>query len=193
MLRNLMVTGVISVVMGLMTLALRSAAPAAAESRMDPQTPRSEAEQAQQPASAMSLPGSPQLSPAGALAGQASDAASASAETAGGTMGGGPAAGGMMMCPCMQMMMGGGTGGGMMGGSMSQPNAAAEPLSNPRTLEQARERAEQYLESSGNPNLKIGEINETAASFEIEVVTRDDSLVNWLIIDKKSGELKAQY
>lgn len=193
MLRNLVVTGIVSVVMGLTTLALRPVTPAAEESRMDGQPARWEVALDEEAASPMDPQASPQDSLGDAQAGQSPEADSASSQTADGMMGGGQAASGMMMCPCMQMMMGGGTGGGMMGGQMSQSNATSQPLSNPRTLEQARERAEQYLESSGNPNLKIGEINETAASFEIEVVTRDDSLVNWLIIDKKSGELKAQY
>jgi len=109
-------------------------------------------------------------------------------------MNGATAAGGMTMCPCMQMMMGGGmTGQGMPGGQTNQPAVPPEPFSNPRSKDQAKQRAEDHLKSLGNPNLQVGDVNETIASYEIQVVTEDDSLVNWIIIDKKNGQLKTLY
>ena len=96
----------------------------------------------------------------------------------------------MKMCPCMQMMMGG------MSGSMGQANQqspATKPFSNPRTTDQARQLAEDHLKSLGNPNLKVGEVNETIASYEIQVVNKDGSLANWIIIDKQSGQLRTLY
>ena len=102
-------------------------------------------------------------------------------------------AGGMKMCPCMQMMMGGMSGQGMMGGQAGQAAAGSTPISNPRTKDQARQRAVDYLKSAGNPHLKVGDVNETIASFEIQVVTKDGALANWIIIDKKSGKLKLYY
>jgi len=99
----------------------------------------------------------------------------------------------MMMCPCMKMMMRGMTGQNMMGGQTRLPAATAKPFSNPRTKEQARQQAEDHLKSLGNPHLTVGKINETIASFEIQVVPPDGSLVNWIIIDKKNGQLKTLY
>ena len=191
MLRNLAVTGVVSVVMAVMALAFRSAAPSTAQPAMG--------EPGKQPASESPMDSqtlTSQVPLRGEQVGQTAAQPPASTQIGGGMMGGGQTAGGMMMCPCMQMMMqmmGSGTGEGMMGGQMNQPGATAQPFSNPRTKEQAQERAEQYLNSLGNPNLKVGELKETAASYEIEVVTKDDSLMNRLIIDKKTGELKSQY
>ncbi|HID74967.1 MAG TPA: hypothetical protein EYP56_03115 [Planctomycetaceae bacterium] len=103
----------------------------------------------------------------------------------------------MMMCPCMQMMMqtmGRGASAGIGPPQPSSSNTAAGgPTFNPRTEEQARRRAEEHLERLGNPNLKIGEVNHTVASFEVQVVTQDGSLVNWLIIDKQSGRIRTLY
>jgi len=116
---------------------------------------------------------------------------------AGGMMGGAssPNAPGMMMCPCMQMMQQMMGGSGMMGQppATGQTATADKPYSNPRTAEQARERAEEHLKSSANPNLEIGQVGETVASYEIQVVTQDGSLVNWIIIDKQSGRIRTLY
>ncbi len=102
--------------------------------------------------------------------------------------------GGMMMCPCMQMMQ------QMMGAATTGPGAPAGPAGgatrlsvNPRTEEQARRQAEEYLKKLGNPYLQVGKVIETVGSWEIQVVTKDGSLVNWLIIDKQRGELRMMY
>ena len=147
---------------------------------------------------------------AGAMGSSAAGGGSAMSSGNGGAMGssGGAAAGmngmggmsgmsGMKMCPCMQMMMGMGGGGGMMNGSGGSGSAAqatpATGLSNPRTIEQARQRAEAHLKGLGNPNLKTGEVRETLATFEVQVVTKDGSPVNWIIIQKKTGQLSTLY
>ena len=66
------------------------------------------------------------------------------------------ALGKMKMCPCMEMMMGMSNGmgmnKGMTSGQANQPTAAAQTLSNPRTTDQARQRAEDHLKALGNPN-----------------------------------------
>ncbi|MBW3597531.1 MAG: hypothetical protein KY475_09685 [Planctomycetes bacterium] len=196
MLRNLMVTGTAAVVMALMTLAYQSAAPPTAQPTMEDGAAAGP-EERPMPGSATSDPTA--SSPGLAMGGQTPQAAqspSVAAAPGGGIMGGAPATGGMMMCPCMQMMMGGGMGGMMnqgMSGGQAAPSSAAPPISNPRTTEQARERAAQYLRSLGNPHLKVGDVEETAAAYEIDVTTQDDSLVNRLILDKQTGELKTQY
>ncbi len=109
-------------------------------------------------------------------------------------MGGG--ANQMMMCPCMRMMMAGTIGTGMGGGKMeSSVGGDGQPQVqvNPRTVEQARQRAEAYLRRLANPNLTIGQVRETIGTFEVEVVTKDGSRVNWLIIDKYSGTVRLAY
>lgn len=191
MLRNLVVTALVAGIMGITALAFRPAAPPAAQPTMEGRATiavESSSNQAP-PSQGFAMGGQ---TGQGAPAGQNVQSPSATVQAGGGMMGGGQATGGMMMCPCMQMMMGGRMGGGMMGAQMNQPSAA-QPISSPRTKEQAKERAEQHLNSLGNPNLKVGEARETAASYEIDVVTKENSLVNRLIIDKQTGELKAQY
>lgn len=199
MLRNLGVTALVSAIMGLTMLALRSGTPRAAEPPMgalaqaDP-TIKQGTEAPSQSGMGNQTPTS-KTSPTGGQAGQNSALPSAANQTGGGMTGGGQTPE-TMMCPCMQMMMSmmqGGTTGGTMGGAGDRSDAAAQPFSNPRTEDQARQRAERYLQGLNNPNLKLGEINETAASYEVQVVTKDGSLVNWIIIDKQSGQLKTQY
>ncbi|MBW3542367.1 MAG: hypothetical protein KY476_19035 [Planctomycetes bacterium] len=205
MVRNLLVTGVVSLVMGVTTLALQSIAPVAAQPTMEGRAADSLA--GPMPAGADALasqaPMADQrpLAEQGPIEGQIA-ASSAAPQTAAAMAGGGSMPAGMMMCPCMQMMMGGGAGGmtgsgmmggGMTGGPMSQAGSTAQPFSNPRTTEQARAQAERYLQSLGNPHLKAGEVRETAASFEIQVLTQEDSLANWIVIDKQSGQMRTLY
>ncbi len=90
-----------------------------------------------------------------------------------------------MMSQCSRMM-------GMMG-QMGQPSATAQQPSEPLTQDQARERVEKYLNSLGNPNLKVGNVTETAIAYEVDVVTRDNSPVNKVIVDKKTGQMRTQY
>lgn len=66
-------------------------------------------------------------------------------------------------------------------------------LSTPLSQSQARERAEHYLKSIGNPNLKIGNVNQSILAYEVQVVTRDGSLVNWIIVDKRTSRMKFLY
>lgn len=92
----------------------------------------------------------------------------------------------MAMCPCMQMMM----------DRMSDGEAGiagALPLSESLAKDEAGERAVHYLNSLGNPRLKTGQINETITSYEVQVVTREGSLVNWIIVDKQTGRIKLLY
>ncbi len=50
-----------------------------------------------------------------------------------------------------------------------------------------------YLNSVGNPNLKQGKTKETEHDFEIEIVTKDNSLVEKLLIDKHTGSVQPTY
>ena len=55
----------------------------------------------------------------------------------------------------------------------------------------ARDLDENYV--AGNPNLKVGEIEEHVATYTASIVTKDGSLVEKLVIDKNTGWMKRKY
>lgn len=100
------------------------------------------------------------------------------------------------------MMMGRGTGmgPGMMGGgygrgakSMGRApvqgdiGPGAGRLETPLKEEGARQIVENYLQSTRNPNLKLGKISEQGDAYEADIVTKDGSLVDKLLVDKSTG------
>jgi hypothetical protein len=50
-----------------------------------------------------------------------------------------------------------------------------------------------YLNSRHNPNLKVGEIRNGRSSFEADLLTKDNSLVDTLIVDKNTGRIRSAY
>mgnify|MGYP001822358353 CR=1 FL=1 len=60
-------------------------------------------------------------------------------------------------------------------------------LETPLKEEGARTVVENYLQSTRNPNLKLGKITEQGDAFEAEIVTKDGSLVDKLLVDKSTG------
>ena len=60
-----------------------------------------------------------------------------------------------------------------------------------------RKAAERIFENSlkrkHNPNLKLGEIKDEGSFFEAEILTKDNSLVDRLIVDKSSGRMRSAY
>ncbi len=104
----------------------------------------------------------------------------------------GPGQGGY--CP----WMGGGQGmqrgqGGWycpwMGGSQAGPPVAkpGQPLS----ADQAKAMVEQHI--SGNPNLKAGKVVEKDGYYEVDVVTKDGSLVDKIQVNKQTGWFRSAY
>jgi hypothetical protein len=110
-------------------------------------------------------------------------------------------------------MMGGGgyrgydMGSGMMNYSGS-PNYAMGPgmmgqgyeeephyYQNPKYLDRngAERIFEDYLKSRHNPNLKLGKIKDEGSSFEAELITKDNSLVDKLTVDKNTGRMRTAY
>jgi hypothetical protein len=100
-------------------------------------------------------------------------------------------------------MMGGrgygyGMGPGMMGPgygygpSQQYPYAQQQPQK-PIDKEQAKSIVENYLKSTGNPNLKLGDIKDEGQNFEADVVTKDDSLADKILIDKNTGWMRPAY
>jgi hypothetical protein len=66
-------------------------------------------------------------------------------------------------------------------------------LQKPVHEQDAREILENYLSSSRNPNLKLGEIRDLGHAFEAEIVTKDDSLVDKILVDKRTGSMDSVY
>ena len=60
-------------------------------------------------------------------------------------------------------------------------------LETPLNKEGARAVVENYLQSTRNPNLKLGKITEQGVAFGAEIVTKDGSLVDKLLVDKSTG------
>jgi len=52
---------------------------------------------------------------------------------------------------------------------------------------------EDNLNSRHNPNLKLGEIKDQGSSFEADLLTKDNSLVDKLIVDKNTGRMRSAY
>ena len=92
-------------------------------------------------------------------------------------------------------MMGGyGMGPGMMGPGYGQqyPQQYQQPQK-PLDEKAAKEIAENYLRNMRNPNLKIGKMKDAGSAFEAEVVTKDNSLVDRVLIDKATGWMRSAY
>jgi hypothetical protein len=97
-------------------------------------------------------------------------------------------------CPWM-----GGQGPGMQGGRggwycpwMGQQSAppVAKP-GKPLTAEQAKALVEQHI--SSNPNLKAGKVTEKGGAYEVDVVTKDGSLVDKIQVNKQTGWFRSGY
>ena len=100
-------------------------------------------------------------------------------------------------------MMGGqgygyGMGPGMMGpgqgyGPNQQYPYAQQQPQKPIDKDQAKSMVENYLKSTGNPNLKLGDIKDEGQNFEADVVTKDNSLADKIMIDKNTGWMRPAY
>jgi hypothetical protein len=101
-----------------------------------------------------------------------------------------------MMDPGMMgpQMMGPGRGRHMMpGGSARNYPPQYQQRKGPLEEKDAREVVENYLKSTRNPNLEIGNITEAGDVFEAEIVTKDNSLVDKVLVDKSSGWIRSAY
>ena len=83
-------------------------------------------------------------------------------------------------------------GPGMMGQSYEN-----EPYyrQNPKYLDRksAERIFEDYFNSLHNPNLKLGEIKDEGSFFEADLLTKDNSLVDKLIVDRNTGRMRSAY
>ena len=97
-------------------------------------------------------------------------------------------------------MMGGGYGSGstMMGPGHGQQygreNAPQyQQPQKPLNENQAKERLENYLQSRNNPNLKLGKIEDKGNVFEANILTKNGSLVDKILVDKNTGQMHSAY
>jgi hypothetical protein len=92
-----------------------------------------------------------------------------------------------MMGPCMG-------GKGMMGGhGMMGQGQGQQQLQKPLEEKDARAILENYLMNMKNPNLQLGKIKDAGTTFEAEIVAKDNSLVDKIMVDKKTGWMRSAY
>lgn len=100
-------------------------------------------------------------------------------------------------------MMGGGMMGRDMGPGMMGPGYGGQygPQYGPqyqqprKPMEEkdAKAMLENYIQSTRNPNLKLGEIKDVGNAFEAEILTKDNSLVDKILVDKSTGWMRSIY
>jgi hypothetical protein len=95
-------------------------------------------------------------------------------------------------------MMGPGYGGGYgMGPGMMGPGYGYGPQyrqpSKPLDEKDAKAEVEDYIKGSRNPNLKMGSVKDKGSTFEVEILTKDNSLVDRILVDKNTGWMKSEY
>lgn len=83
--------------------------------------------------------------------------------------------------------------GGMMGSGPGYGHRSYNRSGQPITMDQAKVLVEHYLTTMGNPNLKSGKITDNDKYFEAEIVTKDGSLVDKLMVNKQTGWMKSVY
>jgi hypothetical protein len=87
-------------------------------------------------------------------------------------------------------MMGGyGSGHGMGRGYGRQSQAAGKSID----AKEAEAMMKDYLKSSRNPNLKLGNIKDVGGAFEAEIRTKKNDLVDRVHIDKATGYIRSAY
>ena len=98
-----------------------------------------------------------------------------------------------------------GMGPGMMGFGMMGPvyeygqqygpqyGRQYQQAQKPLDRNQAQQEVENYLHSLGNPNLKLGKIAEKGNGYQIDIVSKDSSLVDKIIVDKNTGWMHSSY
>jgi len=81
-------------------------------------------------------------------------------------------------------------GPGWQGREYAQPSRQVKSLS---TAEDAKAIVEDYIQSTRNPNLKLGKIEDAGDAFRADIVTQDNSLVDQVLVDKTSGWMRPAY
>jgi hypothetical protein len=90
-------------------------------------------------------------------------------------------------------MMGPGYGPGYDPGYGPQYGPQYQQPQKPMDEKDAKAIVEDYLASMRNPNLKLGKIEDKGNAFEAEVLTKDNSLVDKILVDKYTGWMRSVY
>jgi hypothetical protein len=102
-----------------------------------------------------------------------------------------------MMGPGYQGMGPGMMGQGYQGGYGPQYGSPSGPQyhqeSKPLTEKDVRAMLENYIQSTRNPNLKLGKITQKDHCFEAEILTKNDALVDTILVDKQTGWMRSVY
>ena len=85
-----------------------------------------------------------------------------------------------------------GMGPGMMGPGYGYGPQYQQPQK-PLEKSDVETMVKNYLASVRNPNLKLGKIEEKDGVFEADIVTKDNSLVNKVLVDKNTGWMRSAY
>jgi hypothetical protein len=67
------------------------------------------------------------------------------------------------------------------------------PFTTPIDKNNAQIMAKIYLNSTNNPNLKLGKEKDEVTDYEFDILTRDNSLVDRLLVNKNTGEIRSAY
>lgn len=86
-----------------------------------------------------------------------------------------------------------GMGGGMMGGRGYGYGQSYAAPGKPLEMKDAKVIMEDYVKSTRNPNLKLGKIKDRGYSYEAEVVTKSNALVDKILINKQTGRMSSAY
>lgn len=95
-------------------------------------------------------------------------------------------------CPWMGGGMGYGTVPGAQGQNQQQ-YAPGQTPGKPLTREQAKALVENYLKNTNNPNLKLGSLTDKQDVFEADIVTKDGSLADKILVNKDTGWFRSAY
>ena len=86
-----------------------------------------------------------------------------------------------------------GMGPGMMGPGYGYNQQYQQPQ-RPVTEKDAKGIVENYLNSTRNPNLKLGKIKDEGSAFEVDIVTKSNgTLVDKVLVSKDTGWLRSIY
>jgi hypothetical protein len=59
------------------------------------------------------------------------------------------------------------------------------------TEDQAKTMFENYIKSTGNPDLRLGRIEDIGVSFKGEILNKDNSVVDEILLNKKTGTMRS--
>jgi hypothetical protein len=72
-------------------------------------------------------------------------------------------------------------------GSVSKVTGPDKPLNG----NEAKTTFENYIKSTGNPDLRLGRIEDIGVSFKGEILNKDNSVVDEILLNKKTGTMRS--